>query len=293
MKFALKYWWIVYKEKFKPKQIGKAVAFYSVASLIIVLLNLIIKGGFTLPLFIVSFIKILLLGLVFYYGYLAVKTTTRVRGNYKYLKLFNDKGYCTETFDCFYQTYIKDRVMWEANYVELAEHYRRLGDYDSAIDTLNSIHVSESNIFLRAKYIYTLMIIAVNRNDTSLVDSIRSDNQDFINSRISSKNSGEGVNLIYLAMIYGDCAVGRYEQALCACNDVLESEQLKKCNLHIEKFLVMKVFLLKKLEKEAEMNAAIMEFNNYVSKKWKPLFESSRTYIRLNFEKAVKGEIPV
>jgi len=41
------------------------------------------------------------------------------------------------------------------------------------------------------------------------------------------------------------------------------------------------------------MNTAITEFNNYVSKKWKPLFDTARTEIRNNAEKAIRGEIPV
>ena len=231
--------------------------------------------------------------MIFYGIFLTIKKIIDSQWNYKYYKILNEKGYCTESFNCLQEKHIQDKPVHESYYIDLAEHYRRFGDYNSALKVLNSIHVPESNAYLRTAYIFLLIKTAVNKNDIILADNIWKSNQRFIDYVISDKKHGENINMLYLAMIYADSIAGRYERAFKICDSFLKSEHMKKFSGFKEGFLVMKVFLLKKLEKEAEMNAAITEFNNYVSKKWKPLFESSRTYIRLNFEKAVRGELPV
>lgn len=291
MKFALKYWWSAYKKE--VKRTGKAIVFYTAVSLIIVLSNLKDMGDFATPSSLILLIKVLMYQLVFYYGYIAIETIIDNKGNYKYVKMFNDKGYCAETFDYFYRNYIQDRLLLEANYVELAEHYRRLGDYDSAINTLNSIHVPESSRHLRTEYIFVFMKIAANRNDTALADNVWNSNQDFINYVISDEKFGEKVNLLYLVMIYADCAAGKYDHALEICDSFLSGEQLKECNLHTENFMVIKIYLLKKLGREAEMDAAVIALNDFAEKKWKPFYDFRRIEYKGEAEKAIMGELPV
>ncbi len=291
MKFALRRWRYAYKKK--VKQIWKTLILYFVAALIIALLNAITKDIFTLPYFLLSFVKIFFLELVVYYGYVAVKTVIDIKPTHKYAKMFNDKGYCKETFDYFYQNYIQSEYVNEVSYLDLTEHYRRMGDYDSALNTIALINIPESKLYFRSIYIFLFMKVAVSRNDTVLADKLLDDNQNFIKNVISDENFGERVNLLYLAMIYADCVAGRYEHALEICDSFLAGEQLKKDNVHTEKFLVIKIYLLKKLSRKSETDAAVTELERFAMAEWKPFYDFRRDELRIESEKAIKGELPV
>lgn len=289
MGFRFRYWWYTYKND--VRRTGKMIVFFAVGSFITTLLS---YNSFPPHFFLIAFISIFLFELVFFYGvFLTIKKIIDSQWNYKYYKILNEKGYCKESLDCLQQKYIQDKPVHESYYIDLAEHYRRFGDYDSAIKVLNSIHVPESNAYLRTVYIFVLIKTAVNNNDTALADNTWKNSQNFINYVISEKKFGAYSNLLYVSMIYADCIAGRYERAFQTCDRILGSKQLKKFKEHTEKFLVIKIYLLKKLGRESEMNTAITEFNNYDTKKWKPLFDATRTDIRNNVEKAIRGEMPV
>ena len=288
MKFAFKSWWLLFSGKIA--QTKKSLVFLSVGAFLLSLAN---YGNCPPLIYLIAFISILFLTLFFFYALIGIQSAVATRHGCKYYGIINKKGYCNESLNYLLQNHIQNKPVSEILYIDLAEHYRRFGDYNSAINVLNSIHVPESDIALRASYIFALIRTAANKNDTILADNIWKSNQRFIDYVISENKHGENINVLHLAMIYADSIAGRYERAFKICDSFLKSEHMKKLSGFKEGFLVMKVFLLKKLEKEAEMNAAIMEFNNYVSKKWKPHFESSRAYIRLNSEKAIRGEMPV
>lgn len=289
MSFRFRYWWYTYKNE--VKRTGRMLVFYAVASFVVALL---FYSSFPLHFFLIVCISIFLFELVIFYGvFLTIKKIIDSQWNYKYYKILNEKGYCTESFNCLQQKHIQGKPVHESYYIDLAEHYRRFGDYDSALKVLNSIHVPESNAYLRTVYIFVLIKTAVNNNDTALADNTWKNSQNFINYVISEKKFDAYSNLLYVSMIYADCIAGRYERAFQTCDRILGSKQLKKFKEHTEKFLVIKIYLLKKLGRESEMNTAITEFNNYDTKKWKPLFDATRTDIRNNVEKAIRGEMPV
>lgn len=288
MKFAFKLWWVLFSGK--VEQTKKALIFLSVGSLVI---SLLFYSNTPPLIYLTALIGNFLLVILFFYSLIAIQNIAAIRHGYKYYGTINKKGYCNESLNYLLQNYIQNKPVSEILYIDLAEHYRRLGDYDSALKVLNSIHVPESDIMLRTSYILAVIRTAANKNDTILADNIWNSNQRFIDYVISENKHGENINVLHLAMIYADSIAGRYERAFKICDSFLKSEHMKKFSAYKGKFLVLKIYLLKKLEKEAEMNTAITEFNNYVSKKWKPLLEVNRTELRNCAEKAIRGEIPV
>ena len=291
MKFALKYWWYTYKIMMRAS--GKMVVFFLIIISVLSLLAGLGYNNFSPDFLLKVFLYAMLFELVVFYGFFAIKTAVSIKDSCKFYEIVENKGYCMEAFDYFQQTFILGKPVNEDKYIQFASLYCKFGDYDSAMSIMNSIQVPESNIFLRSEYIYVFMKIAIYKKDTVLADNIWNSNQRFIDYVISENKHGENINVLHLAMIYADSIAGRYERAFKICDSFLKSEHMKKFSAYKEKFLVLKIYLLKKLEKEAEMNTAITEFNNYVSKKWKPLLEVNRTELRDCAEKAIRGEIPV
>ncbi len=288
MKFTLRYWWQIFKNVFRPSLSYLGIVIFA----LILCIDTFVVHGFSLVTLGV-FLGSLVVGFLLYLILLAILAALLIQHKRKYYEIVDKKGYCMEAFNYFQQHYILGKPVNEYDYIEFAELYQKLGDYDSAIKVMNSIKVPESNRFTRAVYIFEYMTIAALKNDTALVDDIWRQNQNFINSVINDPKSGASTNALYLVMIYADCVAGRYERGLQICNDFLSSNHIRKYNTYKENFLVMKIFLLKKLGREAELNNAVLEFNDYVAKEWEPLVEASRTELRRDAEKAIRGELPL
>lgn len=286
MKFAFKYWWYIYKSIIKSS--SKRIAVLFAAAAVFALIPAVISS-FTLPDYLCLYaILILIMFLIF-----AFRAFRIMKHKLKFYQIVDEKGYCMEAFNYYEQTYIQGKPVNENDYIEFAMLYTKFGDYDSAIGVMNSINVPESNKHLRALYVFEYMAIAAKKGDSVLADDIWRLNQNFINSYIADKTSGALSNGLYLAMIYSDCLAGRYDRAFQICSNFLDSAHINKHKNYKENFLIMKIYLLKKLGRESEVNAAVTEFNSYVAKGWKPLLEVNRTELRNYAEKAIRGELPV
>lgn len=286
MSFRFRYWWYIYSSIIK--NLGKRIAINFVIAAVLALLPA-VSPSYSLPEYICLYMVLILIMFVI----IALKALLMMNYKLKFYEIVNEKGYCMEAFNYYQENYILGKPVNENDYIEFAELYQKFGDYDSAIKVLNSIKVPESNKSLRALYIFEYMHIAVAKNDAALADDIWRLNQGFINSVIAEKNMGAFCNALYLVMIYADCLAGRYERAFQICSDFLGSKHIRKHKTYKENFLVMKIYLLKKLGRDSEINNAVIEFNNYVAKEWKPLLEVTRTELRNDVEKAIKGELPV
>lgn len=289
MNFTLRYWWFIYKGVLKGslKIIAVFAAFTLFANIMTAL-----PDGITASVFINALTHFLLLCVIFYF-FMGLITLLIIQHKRKYYEIVDKKGYCMEAFNYYQQNYILGKPVNENDYIEFAELYQKFGDYDSAIRVLDSIKVPESNKSTRAIYIFEYMTVAVLKNDAALADDIWRLNSGFINSVVNDPKMSVSANALYLVMIYADCIAGRYERAFQICRDFLNGNHIKKYKTYKENFLVLKIYLLKKLGRESEINTAITEFNNYDTKKWKPLFDATRTDIRNNVEKAIRGEMPV
>lgn len=228
-------------------------------------------------------------GLVFWLLFIILLCAIVIAKDIKLNKILSEKGFCPEYLNLFYEKRIKDKPVNNQNYIHLAEIHRKMGDYASAINILNNLKVPDSPDVVRSLYLFMYISIALKKGDSTMADDIWRKNQDFIN-----KNINNDVCSIYLnlALIYADCAAGRYERALDICLRYLDSYESKIIKNSSIDFYVLKFYILKKLGREEEANKAVMEFNEKV-KSWNPLIESSRAELRRDVERAMRGELPV
>lgn len=211
---------------------------------------------------------------------------------YKIRKVFNEKGYCLEYFYAFQDLYINKFPKNAGNLISFAEIYLEFGDCNSALDILESIKTYELTAVQRVSYIYIYTITAVKMNNPALADEIWRQNEDFIAVYINKPGFISGTAFLYYSMIFADCLSQRYERAYQTCISFMKSEDFKKAKTVVCDYHVIKIYLLKKLGRDSEINAAVTEFNEAV-KKWKPLYDFSRERLRNDVEKALKGEFPV
>lgn len=284
MSFRFRYWRYIYSSIIK--NLGKRIAINFVIAAVLALLPA-VSPSYSLPEYICLYMVLILIMFVI----IALKALLMMRYKLKFYEIVNERGYCMEAFSYYRENYILGKPVNENDYIEFAELYQKFGDYDSAVKVLNSIEVPESNKTLRALYIFEYMKAAVAKNDAALADDIWRLNQNFINSVVSDPKAGVVSNALHLVMIYTDCLAGRYDSALQICRDFLNGKHIKKYKTYKEKFLVLKIYLLKKLGRDSEINNAVIEFNNYVAKEWKPLLEVTRTELRNEAEKAARGEL--
>ncbi len=204
-------------------------------------------------------------------------------------KLLSEKGFCLEYFNAFYEKRIKNKPVNNLDHILFAEIYSKIGDYNGALNVLNSLRVPDDPKLNRCFYINLYISIAVKKGDSALADDVWRRNQEFINKNINVEYCAPTLKL---AIVYADCAAGRYERALNTCINFINSREARTFdNISID-FYVLRIYTLKKLGREAEVNEAVIEFNEK-AKKWNPLFESARAELRRDVERAVRGELPV
>lgn len=207
---------------------------------------------------------------------------------YKVEKIHNEKGFCLDYFYAFEKAYIKGKPKNPTNLVIFAEIYQKLGDCNSALDILESINVSELTTTQRAAHIFVHIITAIKMNNSALADEVWRKNEQFIADNINKQHMGGYTELLYYAMSLSDALAGRYERAFDVCEKLLKSD----ANKNKGDFHVLKIYLLKKLGRENEINSAVTEFNNF-AKNWRPVYHSTRAALQEDAEKAVRGELPI
>ncbi len=249
-------------------------------------IGLIASGSMTLVHFLMSISVFVLI-----YGSAAVMALAITNANAEVEYIVYEKGFCLDYFYAYENKFIKDKPVNVSRYIKYAEIYRKLGDYKSAIAVLNSLSVSEDSISDRSSYLFVYMMSAVQMGDKEMADDIWRRNQGFIN-KLETSVFSETYTMLNLVLAYVDCASERYAHALNIVRTVLNSKKMKKWGSYKADFLTLKIFLLKKLNRESEINAAVMEFNECAAK-WKPLYESERKELRESVEKAIRGELPV
>lgn len=228
---------------------------------------------------------------VFIYVVTALMALAVTENNAEVEYIVYQKGFCLEYFYAYENKFIKGKQPTPGRYIKFAEIYRKLGDYKSAIAVLNSISVSEDNIGDRSSYLFVYMLSAVQMGNKELADDIWRRNQGFIN-KLETSHYSETHSMLNIALVYTDCISERYAHALNIVRNVLNGKKMKKWGSYKADYLVLKIYLLKKLGRENDMNAAVMEFNKCAAE-WKPLYESERKELRENVEKAVRGELPI
>lgn len=249
-------------------------------------ISLVISGEMTFVHFLMSISIFVLI-----YGSGAVTALAVTHANAEVEYIVYEKGFCLDYFYAYENKFIKGKPVNVGRYIKYAEIYRKLGDYKSAIAVLNGLSVSEDSISDRSSYLFVYMLSAVQMGNKELADDIWRRNQRFIDKLETSVYS-ETYTMLNLVLAYVDCASERYGHALNIVRTVLHSKKMKKWGSYKADYLVLKIYLLKKLGREGEINSAVMEFNECAAK-WKPLYESERKELRESVERAMCGELPI
>lgn len=286
MRFALKFWWDSYKRILKliPKDVLKF-------SLTILAFRLIIAAvrGFKDG-WIIDVVCWTVGAVLFCYLLFAVITAITGRKFVKVYGILNKKGFCPEYLHAFEENFIFGKPIDNSLYISYATIHMELKNYNTAIDILNALKVPETDINQRALYIFTYMMLAVKMDNPALADDVWRCNQDFINANINNPNLDMHGNQLYLAMVYADCAAGRYERALKTCEDILRVYPEGNSDGGRFDFMVIKIYSLKKLGRDDESQSTLQEFYSAI-KGWKPSLEYLHNELIQSAEKAARGDI--
>lgn len=220
---------------------------------------------------------------------IAIQTAFR----YKDYKALNEYGFSSEYLNYYYNRYILNKPKNDYHYIIYAESFMKIGDYDSAIKTLNTLVIPETKTAPRTMYLYVYLMTALKMDDSALADDIWRTNQAFLNRMMNNRKNLYN-KFLYLAIISADCAAGRYERALDTVNRYLSGE-LDKYYKEIEiDFTNLKIFILNKLGRFDEMEitanyslALIAKKRPYLAYDW----QESKLYEELN--KAKNGILPL
>lgn len=206
---------------------------------------------------------------------------------YSVYKIRDEKGFCLEYFYAYEYKFIKGKSKNNADYIEFAEIYQQLGDYKSALAVLDSLKIPESDISLRISFIFVYMNTAIAMGNSALADDIWRKNQQFISERKKKfiyKRSYEGLDLMTAT---ADCLAGRYERALQTCNVLIETGDSD----YTASFYILLVYLYKMLNNENMYRIAVENAKSKIDRS-RPVFESIKSELYRDLEKAMKGELP-
>ncbi len=205
---------------------------------------------------------------------------------YELHKIMDEKGFSEEYLRAFEKKRLIGKNQTVLNRILYAEIFLKLKNPKAAIDILNELTVPESNANERTCYIFIYMMSALKLGDTALADDIWRTNQMFINRQVLNDKTNRSVMLLYVAMTYADCSAGRLDRALAT------TEKYHKVNKNCIDMYILKIYVLTKLGRTAEAEAATKETNALINKDI-IFYRSSKAIIVDELMMAIKGELPI
>lgn len=212
--------------------------------------------------------------------------------HYKRNKMLNDLGFCQEYLEYFEKEVVAKNPNDDMIAVLYAEIHLKMGDPVTAISVLDTRKIPESNLYTRAAFIHLYMMCALKMGDSALADDIWRANQQFLNQNLGKIKTATYNHLLYLTLIYADCAAGRYERALKTLDDFMGSRLFQNFK-HLEGDMrIIRVYLLKKLGRTAEFNSYSQLTAAFLAE-YQPLFDSEKITLQRDFQKAMNEELPI
>lgn len=213
-----------------------------------------------------------------------------VAGNFRINSALNKYGFTPEYRRIFEQERIIGQPFYEDNAVLYAEIITNTGQPAEALNYLASIRISDSNLFAQTARFYISVIAALKLRDISLAERIWAQNQDFLNKYGNSTDYAANSHLLWLAMIYVDCAAGRYDRALTQTQLFMNSKNYKKSDaVHIDYELIL-MYELKMLGRE-EYAAQAQKVRGMIDKV-RPLFDFQKPRMMEDYNKILNGMPP-
>lgn len=288
MKFALRYVFRIFKETFitcKP------------------ILVFLASGGFLLGVAITTFrgftaqnildpLIFAMWGAIIYLIIIAAGTGFEFTQNYKLQKLLNDKGVCSEYIYAYGDTHIKNKPHSDSRCIFYANALSRMGNWQEALDVLESVDTSKLDLTLMTVYLHAYMMTAVSMGNPALADKVWTDNQGFIITNMNKPYFGNNTALMYQAMVFVDCAAGRYERAYETCVNYMKSPMFRADSAVNMDFIDVMIYLLKHFGKEKELSEVLSLWEKRF-KKCRFFYDSERNIVLKDREKALNGILPV
>lgn len=213
-----------------------------------------------------------------------------VAGGYKINSALNKYGFTPEYRRIFEQERIIGQPFYEDNAVMYAEIIANTGQPAQALNYLASIRISESNLLAQTARFYVSVISALMLRDIALAERIWMQNQGFLNKYGSSTDYSANSHLLWLAMIYVDCAAGRYDRALTQTQLFMNSRNYKKSDaVHIDYELIL-MYELKMLGRE-EYAAQAEKVRSMIDKA-RPLFDFQKPRMMEDYNRILNGMPP-
>lgn len=225
-------------------------------------------------------------GLIFFLFIYALLALATFYPEYELHKILDEKGFSEEYLRAFERKRLINQKQTVANRILYAEIFLKLNNPKAAIDILSELTVPETDVNTRSCYIFIYMMSALKLGDTALADDVWRANQMFINRQVIKDRNSRNVMLLYVAMTYADCVAGRLDRAL------ETTEKYHKVNKGCLDMYILKIYVLTKLGRTAEAEAATKEINALL-KKDVIFHRSARTAIVDELMMAIKGELPV
>ncbi len=231
-------------------------------------------------------------GAIIYFIFIAACTGFEFTQNYKLQKLLNDKGMCSEYVYAYGDKYIKNKPHSDSNCVFYANALSYMGNWQEALDVLESVDTSKLDLTLMTVYLHVYMLTAVRMGNPALADKIWTDNQGFIITNMNKPYFGTNTTLMYHAMVIVDCAAGRYERAYETCINYMNSSWFKankEVNIDI---IAILIYLLKHFGMEKELSEALNLWDKRF-KKCRFFYDSDRNILIKDREKVLNGVLPI
>ncbi len=211
-------------------------------------------------------------------------------GEYKTVKVFNTEGFS----EYYLRLYEKERIIGrpynENNTIVFTEIMVRSGHLNEAMQYFNMIHISESNVFAYTALIYLKLLAGIKAGNPAYSDRVWLENQHFISRITEKRNNAMSASLMFLGLVYTDCANGRYERALQQTVTYMNSKAFKRYKTCEYDFRIIHLFLLKVLGREAFNNLAPklkadIEANSF-------LYDWEKPQYLIDYNNAVNGVYP-
>lgn len=288
MDFFLRYWVRVFTNTVKNSL--NFIAIPIITTFLIGLFQLSV-AGFRKELLFLPFL-LLIVGFVLSFFWTVFAVTITVLINYKQNKMLNDLGFCQEYLEYYEKEVVARNPKDDMVALMYAEIHMKMGDPITAISVLDTRQIPESNIHQRAAYIHLYMTCALKKWDSALADEIWRTNQQFLNRNLGKKITAGYNHLLYLTLIYADCAAGRYERALKTLDSFMGSKLFRRYRSCEGDMRIIRVYLLNKLRRTAEFNSYSRLTAAFLAE-YQPLFDSEKITLQRDFRKAMNGELPI
>lgn len=288
MNFFLRFWIRVFTNTIK-----NSLNFMAIPIICIFLIGLfqLAAVGFRRELLFLPFL-LLIVGFILSLFWTIVAVTITVLIKYKQNKMLNDIGFCQEYLEYFEKEIVAINPKDDMVALMYAEIHMKMGDPVTAISVLDTRQIPESNIHQRAAYLHLYMTCALKNGDSSLADDIWRANQQFLNRNLGRKRTAGYNHLLYLTLIYADCAAGRYERALKTLDDFMGSKLFRRYRSCEADMRIIMVYLLNKLGRTAEFNSYSQLTAAFLAE-YQPLYDSEKITLQRDFHKAMNGELPI